>query len=246
MIRTPTSLENATAVVTGASSGIGRAIAIALAESGASLFLVGRNAERLRVVEEVFRQGRVRVTPILTDLADPRSVDEAVDRICRTTDGVEVLVHSAGVIQTGSVAELQQEVVDRGWQVNFRAPYQLTRGLLSRIAKAEGQIVFVNSSVVTQSGKTGLGAYSATKHALKALADSLRAEVNPLGIRVLSIYPGQTASPMQQTLYQAAGQVYRPENLLQPEDIAETVIHALTMPRTAEITDVMIRPMQKS
>ena len=87
--------------------------------------------------------------------------------------------------------------------------------------------------------------YAATKAALKAMADSLREEVNPDGVRVLSIFVGRTATPMQAALHEAEGKEYRPERLLQPEDIASTIVHALCMPRTAEITEVDIRPMQK-
>jgi NADP-dependent 3-hydroxy acid dehydrogenase YdfG len=90
-----------------------------------------------------------------------------------------------------------------------------------------------------------VGQYGAMKHALKAIADSLRAEVNPKGIRVLSVYLGRTATPMQADIHREEGKIYRPEALLQPCDVASTIIHAITLPRTAEITDISIRPMKK-
>jgi NADP-dependent 3-hydroxy acid dehydrogenase YdfG len=88
--------------------------------------------------------------------------------------------------------------------------------------------------------------YAATKHALKAVADSLRAEVNSQGIRVLSVYPGRTATPTQESLHALEGKPYRPTRLLQPEDVAAVVMNALCLPRTAEVTDIHIRPMMKS
>jgi NADP-dependent 3-hydroxy acid dehydrogenase YdfG len=106
-----------------------------------------------------------------------------------------------------------------------------------------GQIVFINSSVGLRA-RAGVGQYAATKHALKALADSLREEVNASGVRVISVYPGQTASPMQADLYEAAQKIYTPERLLQASDVAEVVVCALSLPRSAEVTDIALRPMQ--
>ena len=84
-----------------------------------------------------------------------------------------------------------------------------------------------------------------TKHALKAIADSLRAELNPHGVRVLSVYLGRTASEMQKRIYEKEGKPYRPELLLQPEDVASVILNALCLPGTAEVTDIHIRPMIK-
>ena len=100
----------------------------------------------------------------------------------------------------------------------------------------------MNSSVI-QRAIPALGQYSSSKFALKGLADSLREEVNPYGIRVLSIYPGKTATSMQEKIFLENGNSYRPESLLQPEDISDIIICSLTLPRTAEVTEIYIRPM---
>ncbi|MGC2391714.1 MAG: hypothetical protein WA621_20145, partial [Candidatus Acidiferrum sp.] len=83
------------------------------------------------------------------------------------------------------------------------------------------------------------------KHALKAIADALRAEVNELGVRVISVYPGRTATPQQEKIHELEGRSYHSDRLLQPEDVAQAVLNALAMPRTAEVTDIQIRPMRK-
>jgi short-subunit dehydrogenase len=90
-----------------------------------------------------------------------------------------------------------------------------------------------------------VGQYAATKHALKAIADCLREEVNPKGVRVLTVYLGRTATAMQEAVHRQEGRVYRPETLLQPEDVATMVVQALMLPYTAEVTDISIRPMVK-
>jgi NADP-dependent 3-hydroxy acid dehydrogenase YdfG len=117
--------------------------------------------------------------------------------------------------------------------------------MLPLLKSSRGQIVFINSSAGL-AARPNAGQFSATQHALKALADSTRAEVNEHGIRVLSVYPGRTATSRQAALYASTGSQYRPELLLQPEDIASVILNAITLPRTAEVTDITIRPLQKS
>jgi NADP-dependent 3-hydroxy acid dehydrogenase YdfG len=113
------------------------------------------------------------------------------------------------------------------------------------LKKPRGQIVFINSSAGLNA-RLNIGHYSATKHAFKALADSLREEVNPDGVRVLSVFPGRTATPLMSSLYAKDELPYEPQTLLQPEDVASVVINALSLPWTAEVTNISIRPMQKS
>jgi NADP-dependent 3-hydroxy acid dehydrogenase YdfG len=103
--------------------------------------------------------------------------------------------------------------------------------------------VFVNSSIVSRAAQEA-GQYAATQHALKGVADSLRQEINPEGVRVLSIYPGRTATARQASIHAAEGKSYRPEQLIQPEDVAFIVVSALKVARTAEVTDIHIRPMR--
>jgi NADP-dependent 3-hydroxy acid dehydrogenase YdfG len=104
--------------------------------------------------------------------------------------------------------------------------------------------VFVNSSVGLNA-RANVGQYAATKHALKALADSLRDEVNADAVRVLSVFLGRTATPMQASVHEMEGKEYHPERLLLPEDVAAVVINALSLPRSAEVTDINIRPLIK-
>jgi NADP-dependent 3-hydroxy acid dehydrogenase YdfG len=117
---------------------------------------------------------------------------------------------------------------------------------LPSLVAARGQIVFINSSVGQSVKRPEVAQYAATKHALRAIADSIREEVNPKGVRVLSLYLGRTATPMQEAVAREEGRNYNPESLLQPDDVAEVVVHTLTLPRTAEVTDISIRPMLKS
>jgi NAD(P)-dependent dehydrogenase (short-subunit alcohol dehydrogenase family) len=130
--------------------------------------------------------------------------------------------------------------LDRQYDVNLRAPYLLTQSLLPMLRTGQGQVVFINS-LVGLNAKGASGQYSATKHALKGLADSLREEVNPRGLRVLSVFLGRTASPMQAAVHQMEGRTYKPELLVRPEDVADLVSSALSLARTAEVTEITIR-----
>jgi NADP-dependent 3-hydroxy acid dehydrogenase YdfG len=158
---------------------------------------------------------------------------------------VDVVVHSAGTFSAGPVATAPDAELDEQYRTNVRAAFVLTQALLPQVTQARGQIVLINSSTGLTS-RAGVAQYAATKHALRALADGLRDEVNAQGVRVLSVYVGRTATPMQEQVTAFEGKPYRPEQLLQPEDVAECVLNALKMSETAEITDVSIRPMRKT
>jgi short-subunit dehydrogenase len=234
---------NKTAIVTGASSGIGRAIAKALAARGAKLGLLGRNQSalsQLALTTGEFNQ----VHTYGCDLSVPQQIEDFAAKFKRDFVSVDFLIHCAGVISLGPTVENSVESLDKQFSVNVRGPYVLTHAFLPILKASQGQIVFINSSAGLTAGPN-IGQYAATKHALKAMADSLRAEVNPDGIRVLSVFNGRTATPMQAAVHEIEGRRYCPEKLIQPDDIASVVIHALSLPRTAEITDVQIRPFAK-
>jgi len=233
------------AVVTGASSGIGRAIALALAHQGVRLCVVGRDAGRLADTAIAARRFS-QVTDFQLDLAVEESIDQLVSHLEKQAGRLDILVHSAGVIHLDPMGRASIEDLDRQYATNVRAPYLLTQRLLPLLTAARGQVVFINSSAGLSAKRAEVGQYGATKHALKAIADSLREEVNPKGIRVLAAYLGRTATPMQEALYREQGTAYDPEVLLQPEDVASVVVQSLMLPPTAEVTDISIRPMQRS
>jgi short-subunit dehydrogenase len=232
-------------IVTGASSGIGRAIALSLAAQGMTLGLIGRDASRLETVAGEARSFSSRVQWYRADL----SQDDEIGRVrCNLQDdfgAIDVLVHSAGTFFMGPIESAPISEFDHLFRINMRAPYALTQALMSMIRVRRGQIVFINSSVGLRT-RANIGAYAATKYGLKAIADTLRDELNPDGVRVLSIFPGRTATPQQETIHALEGQQYHPELLMQPADVATAVLDALAMSRTAEMTNICIRPLQKT
>jgi NADP-dependent 3-hydroxy acid dehydrogenase YdfG len=229
------------ALVTGAGSGIGRAIALALAMDGANVCLTGRTPAKL---EETARgvpadAPHARVMP--ADLTRP---DDLL-RLARDLPELEILVLAAGEYASGPIAETPIAAVDALYNANVRGNYTLIQAFLPALRKRRGNLVFVNSSTGLHA-RPGVVAFSATNHALKALADGLREELAADGVRVLSIYPGRTATPRLAAMYARQGQEYKPELLIQPEDVAEVVLSALRLSETAEVTDISLRPHVKS
>jgi len=237
-------LEGQIGVVTGASSGIGKAIALGLAAQGVALGVVGRNLEALESVAEAARAAGAYVQCYHADFMKEGDISELASRLRHDFVHVDILIHSAGVHALGRIATAPVVEFDWQYRVNVRAPYALTQALLPMLRPFRGQIVFVNSGVGL-SARANVGQYAATKHALKALADSLRDEVNAEGMRVLSVYLGRTDSPMQRAIHEMEGRAYHSERLLRPEDVAAVVINALNLERTAEVTDISIRPLRK-
>jgi len=233
------------AVITGANSGIGSAIATAIAATGAAVCLVGRNAERLEAVANLLRATSSSVLIRKSDLTIDSEVEELARSLGHEFGALDVLVHCAGAYRRGKIEAAPIAQLDALYRANLRLPFALTQALLPLLKVRTGQIVFINSSQgLVARATTGL--YAAVQHALKGFADSLRQEVNAYGIRVLSVYPGRTATPRMKSLYEAEGRNYQPELLLQPEDIAKAVMASLQMPRTAELTNIEIRPLIKS
>ena len=233
MNRSQNRFQDKRALVTGASSGIGLAIAQALAAEGAQIHAVARSWPQT-IENWQLHKADFTVEADVKRLASEVSASAPLD----------VLIHCAGALEIGTVADLPITQLDVMYQVNVRAPFLLTQLLLSDLTKCTGQIVFINSSAAVAPNTT-LAGYSSTKAALKSIADCLRMEVNPSGVRVMSVYPGKTASVMQQRAHELAGKPYNAAHLMQPEDVAQMVLSALALPKTAEMTDLHIRPMKK-
>jgi NADP-dependent 3-hydroxy acid dehydrogenase YdfG len=233
------------AVVTGASGGIGGAISAALIHGGAHVNAVGRDSMKLDAFVTRLRGPVGMVEAVRTDLTKDEDIAALVEHVTTKFGRLDILVHSAGAIAHGKLEESPVETLDALYAANVRGPYLLTKKLLPLLKKPRGQLVFINSSTGL-AARPNAGQFSATQHAFKALADAFRNEVNADQVRVLSVYPGRTATPRIEALTAKEGREYQPELLLQPEDVASVVSNALALPWTAEVMDISIRPMQKS
>ncbi|MEU6573850.1 SDR family oxidoreductase [Streptomyces sp. NPDC046805] len=226
----------ATHVITGAGSGIGAAVARRLHARGDDLVLLARDAGRAKELAAEFPGART----LVGDLSDPDKLSWAFSHQT-LPDRVDSLLHFAGVADLGDIGELTPKSWRHQLNVNLIAPAELTRHFLPQLRAARGQVLFANSGAGL-SAHAGWSAYAASKHGLKALADSLRQEEHGHGVRVTSVYPGRTATPMQAKVHQQEGKEYEAEQWIDPESVATTVLTALDLPRDAEINDVSVRP----
>lgn len=137
------------------------------------------------------------------------------------------------------------EELDLQYRINVRAAYVLTQSVLLLLKASKGQIVLSNQTQGLDAGKS-VSQFAATQHALKPLADSLRKEINADGVRVSSVFPSRTAMLRMERIFAYEGKPFPPELLLQPEDVLGLVMSPLLTPRTAEVTELSIRPMQQT
>jgi NAD(P)-dependent dehydrogenase (short-subunit alcohol dehydrogenase family) len=210
----------ATHLVTGAGSGIGAAIADRLAERG----------DRV-----------VRLTREVVDLSDAAAVAQWTADFAEDLGRLDSLLHVAGTVDLASVAELDPEVWQRHLAVNLTAPALLTGPLLPALRAAGGTVVFVNSSAGL-TGHARWSAYAASKFGLRARADSLRAEEAGTGVRVTTIFPSRTATPMQERVHEQEGRTYDASRWISVDTVAASVLHVLDLPHDASIPELVIRP----
>jgi len=188
-------LDGKAAIVTGASSGIGAAIAAAMSEAGARVVLTGRDEERLARCAEAC-PGRTRV--VVADLAHDDAPEEIVAGTLDAFGAIDSIVHSAGIFWPKPLAEAPLEDFDEQWRVNVRAPYALTKAALPHLGR-DSSVIFV-SSIAGQVAFPNSAAYCATKGAIEQLAKALAVELSPQGIRVNAIAPGNIRTPMNEEL----------------------------------------------
>src|ERR687886_1693990 len=187
-------LEGRAALVTGASSGLGRATAIALARAGADVALVARSAEELDgAKEEVSKAGR-RAMSLPTDLAKEEETSATVERTIEEFGRIDVLVNAAGTDAPGTVEELVVEGWDRTLAVNLRAPFLLSKAAFPHMREAGGGTIVNISSVAGEKGWGNASAYCSSKFGLTGLTEALADEGKEHGIRAIVLYPGAMAT----------------------------------------------------
>lgn len=223
--------ENPLALVTGASRGIGAAIAHAL-EPTHRLLLGGRDERALAARAEELPGAQ----PWPVELTDSDAVRAATAEI----ESLDVLVHAAGIAELGTVEQADPGAWRRNLESNVLTVVELTRLLLPALRAVAGHVVLINSGSGL-AAKPGWGPYSASKFALRAFADVLRAEEDPHGVRVTSIYPGRTDTDMQQDIVADEGNAYAPEMFLRPDSVATAVLAAVSATSDAHPTEIVLR-----
>lgn len=229
---------NRKAVITGATKGIGKSIAEALAAEGYDLAICSRNEADLEAMKEEFsyRFSHVKVIFRAVDMSKREDVLAFAAYVQDTWNRVDVLVNNAGVFMPGSIQDEDEGLLDIMLQVNLYSAYHLTRAVLPMMLSQQKGHIFNMCSVASKKAYPNGGSYSISKFALLGLSHNLREELKPKGIKVTAILPGATWSDSW------AGFEAPEERLMQARDVAEVVVSALRMSTSAVMEEVIIRP----
>jgi 3-oxoacyl-[acyl-carrier protein] reductase len=229
------SLNGKIAVVTGASKGIGRAIARSLSQAGATVVLTARDEMQLETLRAALVEQGGSAVAIRTDMASADSVASLATRVEEQFGGADILINNAGYGVFSKVVDMTVEDFDGMFAVNVRGVFLATKAFLpGMIKRQEGQIINIASLAARNSFVGGAG-YSATKFALLGFARSLMLEVRDHNIRVVTICPGSVNTEFSDHSKDA-------QTIIQPEDIAETTLFALTMPARTNVSEIDVRP----
>lgn len=230
-----TVLTDKIAVVTGAGSGIGEAIATLLHEEGAKVVLAGRNKDKLQNVANQLAQDSVKVVP--TDVTKKEEVDELIKMAQQTFGGLDIVINSAGQMLSSKITDYQVDEWDSMIDVNIKGTlYTAKAALPTMLEQSSGHLINIASISGFEVTKIST-IYSATKAAVHTITQGLEKELAKTGVKVTSISPGMVDTAITAT--------YNPTDRkkLEPQDIAEAVLYALTQPKHVNVNEITVRPV---
>ncbi|HZF57178.1 MAG TPA: SDR family oxidoreductase [Rubrobacter sp.] len=238
-------LTGKTAVVTGASSGIGEATACLLAQKGYNVTLAARREDRLRDLAAELGEGALAVP---TDVTDPAACEALVSRAVERFGSVDLLVANAGLGLYGSIPDGNPEDWRRMFEVNVLGVLYATRAAVRHMLdRGSGDIVIVSSLAGRRVPTADGTVYAATKHALTAVAEGLRMDVSARGVRVVNVEPGLVRTEFPESTSQSAEQFYAEKEYspIEAEDVATAVVYAVGQPRRVSISEIIVRPTEQ-
>jgi len=239
-------LDSQIAVVTGAGRGVGEAIARKLAEMGAHVLLVARDAASLEKVRQEIQNGGGRATSLPCDLLDPDAVARLGERVAQEFRRCDILVNNAAVgLEGRPLHELAPEEWDRVFNTNLRGPYLMMRALTPLMIQARSGHIINISSLAGRNPLPNGAAYAASKWGLNGLTYSVAEELRPYGVRVSVIAPGSINTDFMDHQGQGARSGKDPAKKLQPDDVAGVVATLVTQAPQSFISEVLMRPTQK-
>ena len=232
-------LTNRLAVITGATEGIGRAIAVALGSAGAKLAICARTATNVDAAVAALREAGFDAIGRACDVADPAAVHAFADFVSRERGDAAVLVNNAGIGRFAPLEELTLEDWDETIAVNLRSLYLVTRAFLPGLVRAGKSSIVNIASLAGRNGFEGGTAYCASKHAVLGFSKALMLEVRKRGLRVIAVCPGSVATPFMDKQDRM-----RPnrDRILTADDVAQAVVGALKLADRAMVSEMDIRP----
>ncbi len=230
-------MKGLTAVITGAGSGIGRAIAIALAKEGVNIALVGgKREENLKESKLLVQNEGVECEYFSGDLTDDKTLLNCFNKAVERFGGVDILINNAGLTHNSLLKDTEMQTFDNMMAVNVRVPYLLTKTALPELKKSKRASIVNIASVVAHSGYAWQSAYSASKHALLGFTKALSAEVYKDDIRVHVVSPGGVFTDM----VKVSRPDLNPDGMIMPEDVADAVLFLIKNRTNAVVDEVVI------
>jgi NAD(P)-dependent dehydrogenase (short-subunit alcohol dehydrogenase family) len=230
-------LSKQTALITGASRGIGRAIARVLAEEGCNLILAARTEKSLQRVSRELSGGKLRILAQTCDVRDPHSVDSLFRTVRREFSRIDILINNAGIAHPSlSIDKLPFPIWKDVFATNVDGVFLVTQAALGMMKR--GAIVVNNLSIAATRVFAGSAAYNASKHAALGFTNTLREELRPRGIRVLGLQAGATDTEIWKTLWPQAPR----RKMMAPKTIADAVLAAILLPPNATVETLGILP----
>jgi NADP-dependent 3-hydroxy acid dehydrogenase YdfG len=238
-------LANKTAVVTGASSGIGEATARLLVKEGCNVVLAARREDRLNALAAELGEGALAAP---TDVTDPAACAALVAQTVERFGSLEILVNNAGLGLYGSVAEGDPEDWRKMFDVNVLGVLYTTRAAVRQMLRqGSGDVVFVSSLAGRRVPRADGTVYAATKHAVNAIAEGLRMDVHDKGIRVINVEPGLVRTEFPESSHPSAQRYYAEKDYtpLEAEDVAMAVVYAVEQPPRVSVNEILVRPTEQ-
>jgi NADP-dependent 3-hydroxy acid dehydrogenase YdfG len=252
---TESGLKDTVALVTGASSGIGRAAALALATEGATVALAGRRADRLEELDREISQAGGSAAAFVVDITDRAQAEKLVADTVGRFARLDTLINNAGVMLLGPIEGASVQEWERMIAVNVQGLLYCARAALPHLLDAAGdgprQVAdMVNiSSVAGRAAHPGMGVYNLTKFGVGAFSESLRQEVSGRHVRVSLVEPGATATELRShnrsEIQEQSAEYLKGVEMLEASDIAELIIYIITRPRRVAINELLVRPTEE-
>lgn len=224
-------IKGKTAIITGASSGIGKSLALVLAARGANIILAARKAETLQKVAQSCQEMNARAIPVQADVTKEADCKKLIDAALENFSGIDILINNAGISMRSLFINTEVDVLKKLMDVNFWGTVYCTKWALPHLLKSKGSLVGI-SSIAGYVGLPGRTGYSASKFAMNGFLECIRSEHYPDELHVLTVAPGFTASSIRDNALKGDGSVQGQSpleegKLMQPEEVAAAIIKAI-------------------
>jgi 3-oxoacyl-[acyl-carrier protein] reductase len=232
-------LNGRVAVVTGGSTGIGRAIATRLAGEGCRVAVCARSEDTLREAEAAIRAAGGEALAVAADVGREDEVARLRDEVAAKLGPASILVNNAGIGVFGSILDLATADYDRVFDTNVKGVFLCTRAFAPDMVEAGDGVIVNVASLAGKNSFAGGSIYAASKHAVLGMSKCAMLDLRSKGVRVLAICPGSVATPF----FDGTGHTPDPAKVLGAEDVAETVLHAVRMSDRGTLSEIEIRPV---